>query len=111
MVGKLVRQGIEIDLRLYCSYLEQGLYLGCEVQAAVSIVYIIERLYTKTVASEKKLILAFVPNGEGKHSAKMFDTVAAIFVIEVQYRFGIAAVLKNVSAWYQFVAAFCMVVD
>ena len=53
MVGKLVGQGIEIDLRLYRSHLDQGFDLGGKVQAAARVVDIIERLYPETVAGEK----------------------------------------------------------
>jgi len=40
----------------------------------------------------------------------MVNTVEAIFVIEMKYCFGIAAVLKNVSLSYQFVPALGVVV-
>src|SRR5690349_19588410 len=40
----------------------------------------------------------------------MIDAVAAVFVVKMQYGFGIAAVLKNMAAFCEFVAAFGVVI-
>ena len=72
---------------------------------------IIQRLHTQTVAGDEKLLLSCIPDRKCKHSAQIFNAIAAVFFVQMQDRLGIAAILKFVAIRDQAFSMVGMVVN
>src|SRR5436189_5375404 len=72
---------------------------------------VIQRLNTKTVTGDEQLTFASIPDRESEHAAHVFNTIASVFLVEVEDRLRIAVILKLMSAFDEFVAIVGVVVN
>src|ERR1700756_5351195 len=80
-------------------------------QKCAAIPAVIERLDAETVAGGEQHAPAAVPDGKAKHAAQMLYAIAAVFLVQMDYGFGVAVGTVAVSAGLERGAQFCVVVD
>src|SRR5712671_353987 len=72
---------------------------------------VVKRLDAETIASRKQNALAAIPNGESKHTPQVLHAIAAIFLIEVNNCFRVAASAVAVAFGLETGAQLSVVVD
>ena len=64
VIGKIVRQRREVDLRLYRARFEKRLDLRSKVERTVVGVNVVERLYSQSIASDEEFSLLRDPKSQ-----------------------------------------------
>src|SRR5580700_2701843 len=80
-------------------------------QKRASVPAIIEWLNAEAVSGREKHALAPIPYDKSEHAAQMFDAIPAVFLVEVDDSFRIAARAVSVSPGFQSSAQLGVVVD
>ena len=69
------------------------------------------RFNAKTISRDKKLLFILIPNHQSKFAAQVFETIDAVFFIQVQGNFTIAGGFKLVALCLQFRADALKIVE
>jgi hypothetical protein len=54
-------------------------------------VHVVQRLHAEAVARQKERALVAIPHGDREHAAQLLHRRRSVLLVQVQYRFGIAA--------------------
>src|SRR5216683_2945842 len=72
---------------------------------------IVKRLYPESVARDEQFAFCLVPDGEGKHTSKVFHACCTILFIKMQDCLGVAVGAVDVSALFEEGAEVGMIID
>src|SRR5215470_6000041 len=108
--GEKLRQHVRLKFGLDAGISENHLDFRPE-QEVVRCKAVIEGLDAQAVASNEQAPAFGVPDGKGKHATQMLNAVFPVFLVEVDYGFGVALRTVRVPASKQLFAQGAMVVD
>ena len=102
VIGRLVRKGAVIQLRLAVLGLEDRFDLGRKKEAAILIMEVIQGLYPKSIPRDEQFTGVFVPNRECEHASQLVNAGFTPFFVKVQDGFGVAIRLVPVASLNDF---------
>ena len=108
--GQIFGERSPVELWSHAGILKNRFNLRAEDKCA-AVPTIVNRLDAQPVAGAKQKAAAAVPNGKGKHAPQMPHALAAVFFVEVNNRFSVAATVVAMAFGFQVGAERLVVVD